>query len=374
MRRRTSLLVLLVTFALIAGSTAAGALDSFVDDNGSVHEPSINAVAAAGITLGCNPPVNDRFCPTRPVTRAEMASFLVRALSLPAASPTGFVDTAGSVHEATIDALAAAGITYGCNPPDNTRFCPTDPVTRGQMAAFLVRALGYADDGGGDRFVDDDDSVFAGDIDRLATAGVTYGCNPPGNDRYCPDQPVTREQMASFLTRALHLEVVIEPATITVTADQELAGVPIGTSESSAVAQLTALFGTPTADTPQRCPYFLADPNMRHVSWGSLTAAFRVVAAGSQPLGFVGWRYKLDPDLDPEPGGPTPAQFVLPYGTEFLDPIGEPAAASGGTVETTPFTFIVLDLDDYVFEAPGITVDLSAPVDGIQQGFGWSCE
>ncbi len=371
MRRRTSPLVLLVTFALIAGSTAAGALDSFVDDNGSIHEPSINAVAAAGITLGCNPPANDRFCPTRPVTRAEMASFLVRALGLPAASPAGFVDTAGSVHQATIDALAAAGITYGCNPPDNTRFCPTDPVTRGQMAAFLVRALGYVDDGGGDRFVDDDDSVFAGDIDRLATAGVTYGCNPPDNDRFCPGDPVTREQMASFLTRALHLPV--EPRTITVSSDQELAGVAIGTSEDSAVAQLTARFGAPTSDTSESCPYFV-DPNMRHVSWGSLTAAFRTVASGSQPLGFVGWRYKLDPDMEAEAGGPTPAQFALPYGTEFLDPIGEPAAASGGTVETTPFTFIVLDLDDYVFEAPGTTVDLSAPVDGIRQGYGWDCE
>jgi hypothetical protein len=71
------------------------------------------------------------------------------------------------------------------------------------MAAFLVRALRYTDDGGGDLFADDDGSVFEDDIDRLATAGVTRGCNPPDNDRFCPTSIVTRGQMAAFLHRAL---------------------------------------------------------------------------------------------------------------------------------------------------------------------------
>ena len=67
-----------------------------------------------------------------------------------------------------------------------------------------MRALGYDDDGGGDLFIDDDDSIFAGDIDRLGTAGVTKGCNPAeGNTRFCPDEYVTRGQMAAFLHRAL---------------------------------------------------------------------------------------------------------------------------------------------------------------------------
>ncbi len=115
----------------------------------------------------------------------------------------GFLDTVGSVFEADIDWLAAEGITHGCNPPANTLFCPSDPVTREQMAAFLVRAMGYGDDGGGDLFVDDDGSIFEADIDKLATAGVTVGCNPPVNDRFCPSDVVTREQMAAFLHRAL---------------------------------------------------------------------------------------------------------------------------------------------------------------------------
>jgi len=115
-----------------------------------------------------------------------------------------FVDDDDSIFEADIERLATAGITRGCNPPVNDRFCPDAKVTRGQMAAFLVRALGYADDGGGNLFIDDDLSIFEGDIDRLRTAGVTKGCNPAeGNTRFCPDAQVTRGQMAAFLSRAL---------------------------------------------------------------------------------------------------------------------------------------------------------------------------
>ena len=70
------------------------------------------------------------------------------------------------------------------------------------MAAFLVRFLGLTDDGGGNTFVDDDGSIFEDAIAKLAAAEITLGCNPPINDRYCPDDPVTRGQMAAFIRRA----------------------------------------------------------------------------------------------------------------------------------------------------------------------------
>jgi len=54
-------------------------------------------------------------------------------------------------------------------------------------------------------FVDDDNSIFESDIEKLAAAGITAGCNPPDNDRFCPDNHVTRRQMAAFLARALDL-------------------------------------------------------------------------------------------------------------------------------------------------------------------------
>ena len=68
---------------------------------------------------------------------------------------------------------------------------------------LVVRYEGYRPD---DRFVDDDGSVFEADIEALARAGITAGWNPPLNDQYCPTKPVTRGQMAAFLVRALDLK------------------------------------------------------------------------------------------------------------------------------------------------------------------------
>ena len=69
-----------------------------------------------------------------------MASFLVRAFDLEGAPSVGFADTGGSTHEANIDALFAAGITVGCKQ-DPLRYCPDNPVSRAQMATLLSRGL-----------------------------------------------------------------------------------------------------------------------------------------------------------------------------------------------------------------------------------------
>ncbi|MDJ0953388.1 MAG: S-layer homology domain-containing protein [Acidimicrobiia bacterium] len=209
-------LVLAAALVLAVMTPASGADPlppggTFRDDDGNVHEGAIEAIAAVGITRGCNPPVNDRFCPAQSVTRGEMAAFLVRALDLDPSGEDFFSDDDGSVFEANVNALASAGITLGCNPPDNTLFCPNDVVSRGQMAAFLVRGYGFADNGGGDIFTDDDGSVFEDAIDRLATAGITRGCNPPDNTMFCPQRPVRRDEMATFLARAGGLDPLVPP-------------------------------------------------------------------------------------------------------------------------------------------------------------------
>jgi hypothetical protein len=209
MRLITVLAVVALVLVSVPASTAladdTGPSGYFFDDDGNTHEAAIQAIRIQGITRGCNPPQNTNYCPDETVTRGQMAAFLNRALKLPATGRDFFSDDNDSVFEGDINRLAASGITRGCNPPANNKFCPDGTVTRGQMAAFLVRAFGYADTGGGDLFVDDDDSIFEGDIDRLGTAGVTKGCNPPTNNRYCPSAPVRRDQMASFLTRSLGL-------------------------------------------------------------------------------------------------------------------------------------------------------------------------
>ena len=110
--------------------------------------------------------------------------------------PHPFTDVAGFERE--ISWLYREGITGGCTA---TRFCPSNAVTRGQMAAFLNRALNLPSTGI-DFFDDDDGTLFEADINRLAAAGITGGC---ATRRYCPNATVTREQMASFLVRAFGL-------------------------------------------------------------------------------------------------------------------------------------------------------------------------
>jgi spore germination protein YaaH len=114
-----------------------------------------------------------------------------------------FDDIATSPFKADIEWLYAQDVTRGCSP---TTYCPGDPVAREQMASFIVRAMDLAPSST-DFFTDDEASQHESDINALAGAGITAGC---GTRRFCPTVAVSREQMASFLARALHLS----PATV----------------------------------------------------------------------------------------------------------------------------------------------------------------
>lgn len=207
MRRRLSMTLAVAMVASLMAVTASPgfAADEFTDVPASnIFHDDITWLAEQGITRGCNPPDNTEFCPERNVTRAEMAAFFVRALGLTSTEgATDFTDDEGSIFEGDIERLSAAGITRGCNPPDNTEYCPNRNVTRAEMAAFFVRALGLTSTEGGTDFTDTDGLIFEGDILRLSAAGITKGCNPPDNDEYCPHDYITREQMAAFFHRAL---------------------------------------------------------------------------------------------------------------------------------------------------------------------------
>ena len=156
----------------------------------------IFGLAELRITLGCT---TDNFCPEDSITRAEMAAFLVRALGLEAHSAGDpFSDDDGAFFESEIETIHHHGITLGCG--QNT-FCPNQPVTRGQMAGFVARSY-FLEGGSGDSFVDDNGSVFEAAIEALWSAGITTGC---GQSRFCPDRQVTRGEMAAFLIRARHI-------------------------------------------------------------------------------------------------------------------------------------------------------------------------
>lgn len=166
----------------------------FTDDDGSIFEADIEWLAAEGITRGCSP---TEFCPDDPLTRGQMAAFLVRGFGWTGTEVTSeFVDMRGHMFDDVVARLAEVRVTRGCS---TDRFCPDDTLTRGQLAAFLTRALGL-DPGSGDHFADDNSSEFEADIEALLAAEVTSGCS---DGQFCPEESVTRGQMAAMLRLSL---------------------------------------------------------------------------------------------------------------------------------------------------------------------------
>lgn len=169
---------------------------------------AIEQLYAAEVTGGCSTsPL--LYCPEQTVTRGQMAIFLERSMRgakfVPPQNTISFNDTANHWARAWIEVLAADGITSGCG---NGNYCPDQPVTRGQMAIFLLRAKygrNYAPPApAGTRFQDvPQDHWAAAWIEQFSAEGITSGC---GNGNYCPDQPVTRAQMAVFLAKSFKFE------------------------------------------------------------------------------------------------------------------------------------------------------------------------
>jgi hypothetical protein len=165
----------------------------FTDISDSKFVEDIIFVWQQGITVGCSPTL---YCPDGLVTRGQMATFLTRALDLPATSVDYFTDDETNKHEQSINRIRAAGITFGCG---GTNFCPDGLVTRGQMASFLSRGFDLAATAT-DYFTDDDGTTHEANINRIRAAGITFGC---GGTNFCPNGIVTRGQMAAFLHRAM---------------------------------------------------------------------------------------------------------------------------------------------------------------------------
>ena len=147
----------------------------FIDTHNSVHEAAIETLAAAGVISGCE---LGSFCPAEELTRAQFASLLARAFRdlAPSDASDYFSDDDGSVHETAINALAAAGVISGCGPGS---FCPAEELTRAQMATTLARALpGPAPDDTSDYYSDDDGSAHETAINALTAKGIVSGCGP----------------------------------------------------------------------------------------------------------------------------------------------------------------------------------------------------
>jgi hypothetical protein len=201
MRTVRRLLAAVVAAAVVLGSgvTPAAAAGSYGDDDGTVHEVLIEILVSRGITVGCAP---GKYCPTAKVTRGQMASFIIRSLraggaQLPASAPDAFKDDNGNVHEQNINMIAALGISLGDGVGN---FKPLDPITRGEMALFMRRGFKFPQ-ASGNKFADVT-GIYVEPANAVANAGVTFGCTID-QTRFCPNDTVQRDQMASFLIRAL---------------------------------------------------------------------------------------------------------------------------------------------------------------------------
>ncbi|HNB35520.1 MAG TPA: S-layer homology domain-containing protein [Anaerolineales bacterium] len=185
----------------------AASQSTFADVSGTHWASSwIERLYAAGITGGCgsNPLI---YCPENPVTRAQMAVFLEKGLHgsgiVPPNINATFTDTSGHWAEDWIEALKNDGITSGCG---TGIYCPENTVTRAQMAVFLLKSThgaSYSPPPATGTFSDvSADHWAAAWIEQLAAEGITSGC---GSGIYCPENPVTRAQMAVFLVKAFNL-------------------------------------------------------------------------------------------------------------------------------------------------------------------------
>lgn len=181
------------------------------------HHQAIACAVRWSLTAGAT---TATFEPTRQVDRAQMATFIARLVlraggTLPDGSVDRYDDDGSSVHQENINRLAAAGIVTG---RADGGYGPEEPVTRAQMASLLVRAYehrtGRRLEPSADYFADDANDIHERAVNQLALAGVTGGRGHP--HLFAPGAPVQRDQMASFLSRLLALlvsEGEIAPAT-----------------------------------------------------------------------------------------------------------------------------------------------------------------
>ena len=192
-RRRTPLLALVALLLLVGGGAGAYllfgrdpgvAIDPSPTPSPTAEpSPTVEPSPSASATVAPSPTI-----PLNAITRGELARLMADALGLPPAVGDYYTDDAASEYQADINRLAEAGLTIGCG---ETTFCPDAFATRAELASFVGRALSLPA-ASQDYFSDDDGHIHEGDINRLAEAGVTDGCGPDSycpNDTVTREEP-----------------------------------------------------------------------------------------------------------------------------------------------------------------------------------------
>ena len=197
--------VALVAAALGVSSPAAAQTQPFTDiSQDAYYSEAVGALAGGGVFDGTEC-AQGMLCPGEPIDRKTMAVWTVRALD--GEDPAQILNSrfsdvaADSFHGPFIERMAELGVTTGCG--DGTAFCPDNAVTRNQMAVFLTRAF-KLDPGPDPGFSDVAlDAWYYNEVAALAASGITTGCGD--GTAFCPSRQTTRAQMAAFLARATGL-------------------------------------------------------------------------------------------------------------------------------------------------------------------------
>ena len=208
-QRSTARFIALVAPAVLAGALfassagpAAAQVRSYHDvPSGTYYSAAVSALDAQGVFDGTKC-AGGGFCPDDPIDRKTMAVWIVRMLDGDdplEITESRFDDVEGtSFHAPFIERMYHLSVTGGCG--DGLDYCPDDSVSRAQMAAFLSR--GYDLPGAPDPGFHDvvPGAWYAADVASLVASGITRGCGD--GTVFCPDDPTTRAQMATFLHRA----------------------------------------------------------------------------------------------------------------------------------------------------------------------------
>jgi putative hemolysin len=191
----------------VTSGSPAGLVDVRLDGTGALPpvfadcpeaqwaEDFVNTLYYHGVTGGCNA---ENYCPDNPVTRAQMAVFIITAMGetpSTAAYDANFDDIPNDGYAPFINRMSELGIAAGCRP---RAYCPNDLLTRQQMAVFIIAAMGETGSTAAfnANFNDIVNDGFAPFINRMNELGITGGCGPKA---YCPNDSTNRAMMAVFV-------------------------------------------------------------------------------------------------------------------------------------------------------------------------------
>ena len=200
-------MVTAATAAVIATAVSPAAAQTGGFDDvpaGAYYSDAVNELAEDGVLTSCDDD-GDNFCPNDPIDRKTMAVWVVLVVDdgqHPPNSASGFDDVDCCLparYSAFIKRMAELRVTQGCG--DGTNFCPNDPVTRAQMAVFLTRAFNLSDGPDPDFSDVPNGAWYERQVAALTASRITQGCGD--GTTFCPSDDTSRAQMATFLYRAI---------------------------------------------------------------------------------------------------------------------------------------------------------------------------